>query len=1013
MTFFFRSFLLFSSFFVMLHSLPQNHDVVEGAADIQTSSSSMEITSKSAKTKIHWDAFSINSPENVTFSVSGVQNSDIINIVKLKNPTLISGKLHASSNCRVILVNEHGINIAHGGGIYAHNICFSTLPLIHFDPNNEWIFKGSRDEKIEINGDIQGSEITFIGFYIKENAGAKIVGTSVNIGAGAHVVFKPNHSERIFIASPATHSGGVGADIKGDIEAASLSIKADGSAYALAINHEGMIQATGCHKVNDRIRLIADPQGNSSGGGIELNGKIEKECTTCAGAGSSVEVRGVKILAERGYIKAHGGDVVIGGNRLLSDRSGSVTIDENVKSDQININDSFPISSSTTGANDSASIISIEANDKLILKSDLEAKTLSQETSRINVFCGDYLEFLSNTVDLSSLNDFGTLSIKSGRDLHIVKGANSGISDSTMIASHFGSYLDFAHCTIRSAGAILFKDLVANKNDKTALKMLGEDLRIVGKGGLFRQNGGPIDLDFTKDVILQGFSSLDGFSKIDTHEGDINLSFGSHFQLLGGSGAGSDAFMKARKIYINSKNAGIGDIKVKAGSCSSAYMLSDHGSVEIGKNIMPSQLIIEGGKSGSNHKAYIGNPSAHANVYIGLRNDLTIEAHGGIGNSARIVSDSGTSLIDIDCKSLALKAGVNPSTISGMLSFASIENPKGKVKIKASSDLTLTSSPSAQHKEHSTLIFGEQVHLDVGDTVRLLAGNAFKNDAIIYGKRGVHLEVGKECHFLSHHAASLIKADRGLIKIEPKTLSNLNFSAVASKIAEENHLAGLFIAQGDIHVGATKPLNSLTLQAGGKHLIASEAKIETEKGNININSHKVSVKGGIDGVNSKAHISARGHITLRAKDLSLFSGDHSSSNSHIRGYGNAKVDIQADTVHLYGKCHIPNNASVIAPSPDGHVIVNAATKIIREGNTQIAGGGSTHINTPDHIFIKPCDNIVAPPPGPPGPPGPPNLTGLNGDYFFEIFYRMRYFGFYDWYLLHKDSLWNEADYTAP
>lgn len=253
---------------------PAGGNVVAGSATIHQAGNTLTVNQATQNAIINWNSFSIANGEHTRFNQPGV-NSAVLNRVLGGNPSAIYGSL--SSNGKVFLINPNGIIVGPNGIINAGGgFVGSTLdiPDSAFLSGGDLSFAGEAITSIVNYGTIQSAQgdVALIGFTV-ENSGA--IGSpngKTFLGAGRNILLKAKGDDRLYVQSSLTsddQTAQTGIDQKGVITAASAELKAAGNnLYALAVNNEGVIEATGVELIDGRIVLTSED------GNIDVGGRL-------------------------------------------------------------------------------------------------------------------------------------------------------------------------------------------------------------------------------------------------------------------------------------------------------------------------------------------------------------------------------------------------------------------------------------------------------------------------------------------------------------------------------------------------------------------------------------------------------------------------------------------------------------------------------------------------------------------------------------------------------------------
>ena len=184
-------------FFTLAHSntamsndMPTGGQVKSGNVNITgTGTNHMIIESKSHKSIINWNSFSIHKNGRVDFNQPSA-NSFSLNRVKGSTPSTIAGQLN--SNGKVMLVNPNGVVITPGGVVNTRSFTASTLNIKDDDFINErYNFEGNGSSKgvknagkITIGG---GGHAALLGGYVSNSGVVTAKLGKIALGAGEKI----------------------------------------------------------------------------------------------------------------------------------------------------------------------------------------------------------------------------------------------------------------------------------------------------------------------------------------------------------------------------------------------------------------------------------------------------------------------------------------------------------------------------------------------------------------------------------------------------------------------------------------------------------------------------------------------------------------------------------------------------------------------------------------------------------------------------------------------------------
>ncbi|MEZ6104969.1 MAG: filamentous hemagglutinin N-terminal domain-containing protein [Pirellulaceae bacterium] len=257
----------------------QNGQVVAGSAAISQSGQLTQIQQHSQRAVINWQSFSIPAGNTVRFDQPN-SSAAVLNRVTGGDPSAIMGSLQANGN--VFLVNPNGIVFGPGARVDVNGIVASTLDLSdsQFMAGGDLDFRGTSGASIINQGTIQalGGDIFLIGASVENHGSLLAPHGTVGLAAGSHVQLVDSSNPSLVVRATPDSIGGTGVLNTGMIDAARAELLANGgNVYALAINNEGTIRATGAEVRDGRVMLVAP------GGRIHSSGSISAHRGTDGG----------------------------------------------------------------------------------------------------------------------------------------------------------------------------------------------------------------------------------------------------------------------------------------------------------------------------------------------------------------------------------------------------------------------------------------------------------------------------------------------------------------------------------------------------------------------------------------------------------------------------------------------------------------------------------------------------------------------------------------------------------
>jgi filamentous hemagglutinin family protein len=295
--------------FTLCGNHPSPH-VVSGEVHVEHLDGKSRRIVASDKAILNWKEFSIGAGEKTEF-VQPSSRAAVLNRVTGDKISLIDGRLEA--NGRIYLVNPNGIVIGKQGVISASSFVGTTHTVNdqEFLSQGEILLRGESSAKILNLGRLCATDgdVVLIAHGVENSGVIAAPMGEVLIGAGREVILKPSDDDRIQIRLSNENGEGTGIDLNGTIEAVRAHVKADGNLYGLAINQQGIIQATGIVEKEGRVLLVAEK------GRIQADGKMIAKGGDIRLIGADVGVGKEAILDASGHEFGNGGNVVVWGDQ--------------------------------------------------------------------------------------------------------------------------------------------------------------------------------------------------------------------------------------------------------------------------------------------------------------------------------------------------------------------------------------------------------------------------------------------------------------------------------------------------------------------------------------------------------------------------------------------------------------------------------------------------------------------------------------------------------------------------
>ncbi|MEQ8786436.1 MAG: filamentous hemagglutinin N-terminal domain-containing protein, partial [Pirellulaceae bacterium] len=272
---------------------PFGGTVVAGSATISGSGNTVTITQGTDRAVINWQGFSIAPNEMTQFLQPGSQSA-ILNRVTGGNPSALLGSMQ--SNGQIFLINPNGILIGPNAHINVGGLTASTLDISNqqFMQGGDLVFSGNSTAGVVNYGTIRALEgnIFLIGSTVANHGTLQAKNGTVGLAAGQAVKLIDSARPHLVVTANSRSLSNVGVQNTGTIDAISAELAANGgNVYALAINNEGVVRATGSVTRNGRVLLTAP------GGTIASSGDLIAK--NADGSGGEVKIDAVKIDAAK------------------------------------------------------------------------------------------------------------------------------------------------------------------------------------------------------------------------------------------------------------------------------------------------------------------------------------------------------------------------------------------------------------------------------------------------------------------------------------------------------------------------------------------------------------------------------------------------------------------------------------------------------------------------------------------------------------------------------------------
>ncbi len=329
---------------------PSGANVVHGNVSFNgLGTSNLTINSASNQSIIDWQSFSIQNGETTTINQPGVSSMSLNRVVS-GGLSEIYGTLR--SNGGVLLINPNGIVAGSTGVIDVGGMmALSTLDISNQDflDGGTMTFQGGSSNGVVNRGTIRsnaGDVLLMGGFAHNYNSIDAQRGT-VALIAGSELVVDQTGDALVTVRGASSYNDiGVLNSENGRINGASVELKSHGNAFALGINNDGIVRATGGYRRNGRSVLKAMRSSGSSvnTGSVTNNGTVYAR--RAGGTGGDIEMIGSTVtnngILDGASSVGDGGNLTINADTVvLSDSSyvnmssevaqgGSVAIDSTI-----------------------------------------------------------------------------------------------------------------------------------------------------------------------------------------------------------------------------------------------------------------------------------------------------------------------------------------------------------------------------------------------------------------------------------------------------------------------------------------------------------------------------------------------------------------------------------------------------------------------------------------------------------------------------------------------------------
>ena len=298
-----------------LAELPTGGQVTAGSGQINTPSNGhMVINQNSNKMVIDWTSYSIGNGNSVQY-IQPSADAIALNRVLGGDPSIIRGTI--SANGRVVLLNPNGILFGPTSKVEVASLLASTLNMSNEDfMAGNFNLTGNSTNSVINQGSIKAADGGFVALIAAkiENVGdIRVRGGEVLMGSGSKVRLDLGGPAKIEVDEAVIdgyiRNGGL---IRAEGGSVVMTVKTAGELATLAINNEGIIEATSLARGDGgTIQLLAD------GGTVTNSGTLN--ASSADGKGGYVEVTGARVGILNGSVvdasgATGGGTVLLGGD---------------------------------------------------------------------------------------------------------------------------------------------------------------------------------------------------------------------------------------------------------------------------------------------------------------------------------------------------------------------------------------------------------------------------------------------------------------------------------------------------------------------------------------------------------------------------------------------------------------------------------------------------------------------------------------------------------------------------
>jgi filamentous hemagglutinin family protein len=641
-----------------LAELPTGGQVTAGSGQINTPSNGhMVINQNSNKMVIDWTSYSIGSGNSVQY-IQPSADAIALNRVLGGDPSIIRGTI--SANGRVVLLNPNGILFGPTSKVEVASLLASTLNMSNEDfMAGNFNLTGNSTKSVINQGSIKAADGGFVALVAAkiENVGdISVRGGEVLMGSGRKVRLDLGGPAKIEVDEAVVdgyiRNGGL---IKAEGGSVVMTVKTANDLATLAINNEGIIEATSMVRGDGgKIQLLAD------GGAVTNSGTLN--VSAAEGKGGYVEVTGTRVgMLDGSVVDASGatggGTVLLGG-----DYQGKNAAVNNAQMTFVGAN--ATVRANATQSGDGGKVI-VWADDRTAFSGTIEAKGGAEggNGGLVEVSGKQFLDFQGSVDTTAAKGKTGSL-LLDPTNLTIGK-----VNSSSWITQNGTSFADFTANTNPDPAhdfSFLRVDVLEaalSKNDITVLSAC-QTAQCVGtitvKDAVTWNSGKGLTLDATGSIFINADITSVGANGVK----------GGNFNAIAASG---NIAVNANITTVGGtalSGAGLAGGSVNLNAATGSVVLSDHAVINTSGSAAATGSVAAGGAAGSiNINSTTGITLNNGDlIAAGGASTSTVGAGGLIhlsttsgnvtqGNDSRIVG--GKLQLETDTGSVTLNSGKN------------------------------------------------------------------------------------------------------------------------------------------------------------------------------------------------------------------------------------------------------------------------------------------------------------------------------------------------------------------